>query len=280
MRSSAAAVRSPVIYLDNNATTRPSAAVVAAVSAALTEYWQNPSSIHRPGQAARQQVELARRDAAELLSVSAREITFTSGGTESIHLAIRGVIATSPKPVVVSTRVEHSAVRDLLDDLAKQSVEVRWAPLDAAGVVDLAKLVPMLDGATLVSIQWANNETGAVQPVEEIHALCRARSVAFHCDGTQWIGKEPAPSPLPCDLLTFSPHKFHGPKGVGILWARRGVGIRPFVGGSQELGRRGGTENVPGIAGTGSVSTTRLLAVVSAAAVSASPASIAAFCGA
>lgn len=251
MASPRRAVPSTVIYLDNNATTRPSAAVVAAVHSALTEYWQNPSSIHRPGQAARQQVELARRDAAELLGVSAREVTFTSGGTESIHLAIRGVAATVSKPVVVSTRVEHSAVRDVLEDFSRQGVEVRWAPVDAAGVVDVERLGPLLEGATLASIQWANNETGAVQPIEQIYALCRARAVTFHCDSTQWIGKEPAPSSLPCDLLTFSPHKFHGPKGVGVLWARRGVGIRPVVGGSQELGRRGGTENVPGIAGAG-----------------------------
>ncbi len=270
-----AAVPSPVVYLDNNATTRPSPGVVTAVNGALTEFWHNPSSIHRAGQAARQRVELARRDAADLIGVSAREVTFTSGGTEAIDLAIRGVLDSGGPRVVVSTRVEHAAVRDLLEDLSKRGTEVRWAPVDANGVVVVDALGKLLEGARLASIQWANNETGAIQPVHEIHELCRAKGVVFHCDGTQWVGKEwgdaersgqeqevagSSTSPLrhfvtpslpPCDLLTFSPHKFHGPKGVGVLWVRRGLGLRPMIHGTQELGRRGGTENVPGIVGAG-----------------------------
>jgi cysteine desulfurase len=242
-----------VIYLDNNATTRPSDGVIAAVESALKEHWHNPSSVHRAGQGARQRVELARRDVAALIGVPAREVTFTSGGTESIDLAIRGVVARSARKVVVSTRIEHAAVRDLLEDLEKtEKVEVRFAPIDREGVIRLDALPELLEGAGLASVQWANNETGAVQPVREIAALCRARGVAFHCDGTQWVGKEEVtPSPPPCDILTCSPHKFHGPKGVGVFWARRGVAIRPVIHGTQELGRRGGTENVPGILGAG-----------------------------
>ncbi len=228
------------------------------MGAALREFWHNPSSVHRPGQAARRQIDLARRDAAALIGVPAREITFTSGGTESIDLAIRGVLATSTRKVIVSTRVEHAAVRDLLEDLEKRhGFEVRWAPLDREGLVDIGSLGPLLDGAAMATIQWANNETGGVQPVKEIGSLCRANGVVFHCDGTQWVGKEPVASSgaggtaLPCDLLTFSPHKFHGPKGVGVLWAGRSVRLRPTIHGTQELGRRGGTENVAGIVGAG-----------------------------
>jgi cysteine desulfurase len=265
-----------VIYLDNNATTRPSDGVAAAMVGALTEYWHNPSSVHRAGMAARRQVDLARADVAALIGVPAKEIVFTSGGTEAIDLAIRGVLdaARGPK-VVVSTKIEHAAVSDLLEDLAKRGVEVRWAPVGNGGIVDLARLGPLLEGAVLASIQWANNETGAIQPVREIQALCRAKGVLYHCDGTQWVGKEntsdvapsdergttgtqtgthphsATPIALPCDLLTFSPHKFHGPKGVGVLWSRRGLALKPTIHGTQELGRRGGTENVPGILGAG-----------------------------
>jgi cysteine desulfurase len=245
-----------VIDLDNNATTRPSAAVVQAVTRGLEELWHNPSSVHRAGQAARHQVELARKEAAALIGAQPREVVFTSGGTEAIDLAIRGTLGAAvrgqkPGPAVVSTRVEHAAVRDLLEELENSgAAEVRWAPVGREGIVDPESIAPLLRGAALLSLQWANNETGAIQPVERIGDLCRAAGVRFHCDGTQWVGKEETAS-LPCDVLTFAPHKFHGPKGVGILWGRRGVGLSPRIHGTQELGRRGGTENVPGILGAG-----------------------------
>lgn len=218
---------------------------------ALTEYWHNPSSVHRAGQAARQKVELSRKDVAALVGVNPKEIVFTSGGTEAIDLAIRGLLGGSSRRVLVSSRTEHSAVRDLLEDLGKRAgVEVRYAPIGRDGLVDLSGLGELLNGAAMASIQWANNETGVIQPVKEIGALCRARGVLFHCDATQWIGKDEVTAP-PCDAMTFSPHKFHGPKGVGVLWSRRGVPIRPMIHGTQEMGRRGGTENVPGILGAG-----------------------------
>lgn len=240
----------PIIYLDNNATTRPSEGVIAAMERALREHWHNPSSVHRAGQAARREVELARQSVADLIGVKAREVTFTSGGTESIDLAVRGVLAAG-QGALVTTRMEHAAVRDIAEDLEKSGRPVRWLRISRDGVVDLQDLAPALaEKPALVSVQWANNETGVVQPVAEIAAACRGAGVLFHCDATQWVGKEPVAAPVG-DLLTCSPHKFHGPKGVGVLWARTGVRLRPRLLGTQELGRRGGTENVPGIVGAG-----------------------------
>ncbi|MGD9690222.1 MAG: cysteine desulfurase family protein [Phycisphaerales bacterium] len=249
-----------MIFLDHNSTTRPDTAVVEAVREALETHWHNPSSVHRAGQEARRVVELARESCAALLGVRPRELTFTSGGTESIDLAIRGSLAAAPakQRVIVTTGVEHHAVRDACDDLARRGeAQVRLAAVDAAGVVRLDALRELLTGdVALVSIQWANNETGVVQPVRDVAALCRERGVRFHCDGVQWVGKMPArlgtgPDALDCDLFSFSAHKFHGPKGAGVLYARPGVRLVPRLHGSQEQGRRGGTENVPGIAGLG-----------------------------
>lgn len=247
-----------MLYLDNNATTRPSPQVVQAITATLTDHWHNPSSVHRPGQAARQKIELARQSLASLIGARPRSITLTSGGTESINLAIRGCLDATGKAAVVSSPVEHAAVRDLLDWLKKRhAVDVRLADVDHRGVVSLDSLARLLDDrVALVSLQWANNETGVIQPVHEVARLCRERHVPFHCDATQWVGKMEtvvgdAPGALDADLLTFSPHKFHGPKGVGVLYARAGARVAPQILGSQEKGRRGGTENVAGIIGAG-----------------------------
>lgn len=245
------------VYLDNNATTRPLPRVVDAVADALTVHWHNPSSVHRPGQDARARVELSRRSVATLIGARPKQITFTSGGTEAIDLAIRGVLRAhrrAGRSAVVTSAVEHSAVRDLLEAVEEaDDVELHRAPIDNRGVVDAEALADLVDERTaVVSIQWANNETGAIQPIERIGRICRERRVPFHCDGTQWVGKMPTDvSDLPIDLLTFAAHKFHGPKGVGALYARRGVPISPTIHGAQESGRRGGTENVPGIAGFG-----------------------------
>lgn len=258
-----------MIYLDNNATTRPSDAVVAEVTRGLTDLWHNPSSIHRPGQAARQSVDLARKSIATLVGARPREITFTGSGTESIVAAIVGTLRQTSRRVVVTTAIEHNAVRELLDDLVERDRAERVIlPLDADGRVDLAAASQIITNrVAVVSVQWCNNETGVMQPVEEISKLARTAGAVFHCDATQWVGKMPtnvgtAPS-LPgglapvtaawttVDVLTFAPHKFHGPKGVGVVWTRPGTRLRPIILGSQELGRRGGTENVPGILGAG-----------------------------
>jgi len=223
----------------------------------LENDWGNPSSMHRMGQSARRRVELARRTVATFLNATAREIVFTAGGTESIDYAIRGVLAARRSPeknVLVTTGVEHAAVSKLAASLGEAGqVEVRHAPLLAGGVVDARALAPMLDErVAMASIQWANNETGARQPVEAIGELCKERGIPFHCDGTQQVGKGPADvKAFPVDFVTCSAHKFHGPKGVGVLYIRRGSRIAPVMHGAQELGRRGGTENVAGIVGMG-----------------------------
>ncbi|TVQ62104.1 MAG: aminotransferase class V-fold PLP-dependent enzyme [Phycisphaerales bacterium] len=265
-----------MINLDNNATTQPSPGVVEAVTRGLTECWHNPSSIHRPGQAAKREMELARKRVAELIGARAKEIVFTGSGTEAIDFAVRGLMHASGKRTVITTSVEHSAVRELVKDGCERELfEVRRLPMNSAGVVDADALPGLLDDTVgVVSVQWANNETGAVQPIGRISRLCRERGVPFHCDGTQWVGKLPAdvgsasrkPSEQVSladvtderadlgalvDVLTFAPHKFYGPKGVGCVWIRRGVRVRPVIHGAQELGRRGGTENVPGIMGAG-----------------------------
>ncbi|MGH7131248.1 MAG: cysteine desulfurase family protein [Phycisphaerales bacterium] len=266
-----------VIDLDNNATTKPAPEVVEAVTRAMTEFWRNPSSVHRGGQEARRQVELARASVARLVGVDPKRVTFTSGGTEAIDLAVRGVLGASAKRVVVTTAVEHSAVRELLDSLEKAGrIERRLLPLDRDGVVIAARLEEFITPEmALVSVQWANNETGVVQPVSEIAAACRGAGVVFHCDGTQMVGKEVTRrtdeqansedrrqsskfkvqsskgEEAGPDVLTFSAHKFHGPKGVGVVCARSGVRLAPVLLGTQEGGRRGGTENVPGIVGAG-----------------------------
>jgi cysteine desulfurase len=246
-----------LIYLDNNATTRPAAEVVAAMHEVQTSAWYNPSSVHRAGQEARRRIELARQSVAELIGAKAKSITFTSGGTEAIDLAIRGAVEATGKRAVVTDRVEHAAVRDLAEWMAKrEGVEVQWVRVDGRGVVDVDDLARLVDESVgVVSVQWANNETGVVQPVGEVARVCRAKGVIFHCDGTQWVGKMRArvegADALDVDLLTFSPHKWHGPKGVGVLYVRQGARVTPRIHGSQEKGRRGGTENVAGIVGAG-----------------------------
>lgn len=266
-----------MIYLDNNATTKPTDAAAQAVHVATTTLWANPSSVHRAGQEVRHALELARKELAALLGVTAKELVLTGSGTESINLAVRGVLearikhggnpadqggnpanqggglSSPPLPNIITTRLEHTAVRDLVQHLERQGrAEARWLPLDSRGMADPAALGALIDGRTaLVSVQWANNETGAIQPVERLADICRERGVPFHCDATQWVGKMPMPEALPCDLLTCSAHKFHGPKGVGVLWVRRGVGLVPQTIGTQEMDRRGGTESVAAIVGAG-----------------------------
>ena len=245
-----------MIYLDNNATTRPDPRVVQVVHRALTEFWHNPSSVHRAGQAARQQVELARQSVARLINAQPRDITFTSGATEALDLAIRGTLGArlaAGRHFIVTSPIEHEAVRDLCKSLEKkQTCAVRMLPVGRDGIVDISDLQPMLASAALVCIQWANNETGVIQPVQRIGEMCRAAGVPFICDATQWVGKIPVGiEQTPIDLLCMSAHKFHGPKGVGALYARRGIGLEPVIHGTQERERRGGTENVPGVLGMG-----------------------------
>ena len=260
------------VYLDHHATTQPSDEVIAGVVSALETYWHNPSSVHRKGQDTKHQVEIARGQIAGLLGVKSRELTFTGSGTEAIDLAIRGTLGAlkgvnPDKNVIITSPIEHSAVLNLCKQLERTGqARVVMLPIERTGVIDVTALEAMIQEhasdrgseVALVSMQWVNNETGVVQPVHRVGEICDRHNVVFHCDATQWVGKMPtdlgamgrgdAPK---IDLLNASPHKFHGPKGVGVLWVRRGVRLLPMTPGSQELGRRGGTESVPAILGAG-----------------------------
>jgi cysteine desulfurase len=247
-----------VVYLDNNATTKPAPEAVAAMMPYLADLYGNPSSVHRFGQLSRRGIDDARARVAALLGCGDNELLFTGGGTEAVNTAVRGLLlARAPRRRIVTTTVEHSATRELCQRLAAEGaekVEIVEVPVDVRGALDLDQLrQAVADDTALVSIMYANNETGVLFPAGEIAAICRAKRVPFHCDGTQAVGKIPVNlTELGIDAMSFASHKFHGPKGVGGLYVRRGLRFRPLlIGGPQERGRRGGTENVPGLIGMG-----------------------------
>ncbi len=244
-----------LIYLDNNATTKPAPEAVAAMLPFLTEWYGNASSVHRFGQRSRQAIDEARDQVASLIGCDDAELIFTAGGTESINTAIRGLLQSrSPRKQIITTTVEHSAVRELCKSLGQHGAEILEIPVDEQGSPDLERLESTLsDETALLSMMWANNETGVILPVARVAEMCRRRRVPFHCDATQAVGKLPVDvRSIPVDVMSFASHKFHGPKGVGGLFVRKGVRMRPLlVGGPQERSRRGGTENVPGIVGMG-----------------------------
>lgn len=245
-----------MIYLDNNATTRVAPEVFGAMRPYLTEEFGNASSAHALGRTARQAVGEARTQVAELLGADANEIVFTSCGSESDNWAIGGFLEANPmRRHLITTRVEHEAVRNLGEHLEKIGCEVTWLEVDRNGELDLDDLRRALRRDTaIVSMMLANNETGVLFPVEEIGTIVRQHSKAvFHVDGVQAVGKVPIDlNELPIDLFSISGHKFHAPKGVGALYIRRGVHLPPFIiGGGQEQGRRSGTEAVPNIVALG-----------------------------
>ena len=245
-----------LVYLDNNATTRPADEVVQAMLPYLTQWYGNPSSVHRFGQRSRQAIDEARAQVAALIGSADAEVAFTGGGTEAINTAIRGFFAArAPRRRIITSTVEHSATRELCAQLAREGAEVVEVPVDHEGALDLDRLRAALvdDAAALVSLIWANNETGVLFPVAQAAQLCREQRVPFHCDGTQAVGKIAVDvKETGCDAMSFAAHKFHGPKGVGAIYLRRGARMRPLIiGGPQERSRRGGTENVPGIVGMG-----------------------------
>ncbi len=244
-----------MIYFDNNATTRPLDEVVEAMLELLRVDYANPSSVHQFGQRVRHRVECAREQVAALIGASPKEIVFTGGGTESINLAVRGVLAAQPtKRRLVTSGVEHSAVKRLGEQLAREGYVVERVGVDQEGRLDLAELERRLDDETaLVSVMWANNETGVLFDVERIAALTADRGVPLHLDAVQAVGRVPVDvASLPVQLLSLSGHKIHGPKGTGALYVRRRTRLRPLlVGGRQERDLRPGTENVAGIVGLG-----------------------------
>jgi cysteine desulfurase len=243
------------IYVDNNATTRVAPEVFEEMTPYFTELYGNPSSMHFFGGQVQRKVEEARERVAGLLGARPEEIIFTSCGTESDNAAIMSALQCNPeKRHLLTTRVEHPAVKNLMAHLKREGYRVTELPVDRQGFLSMEEVSRvMTEDTAIVSVMWANNETGVLFPVEEIATLAKSRGIMFHTDAVQAVGKiqlDMAESQI--DMLSLSGHKLHAPKGIGVLYVRRGTRFAPFViGGHQEEGRRGGTENVPYIIGLG-----------------------------
>jgi cysteine desulfurase len=243
------------VYLDNNATTQVAPEVLEAMLPYFHELYGNPSSMHSFGGQVMKQVRKAREQVAALLGASPDEIIFTSCGSESDNAAIRSALASYPdKRHIVTSRVEHPAVRALCAHLATQGYRVTELPVDGDGRLDMEQYRRALTPDTaIVSLMWANNETGVIFPIEKAAELARERGILFHTDAVQAVGKIPIDlSKLRIDMLSLSGHKLHAPKGIGVLYLRKGTKFSPYlIGGHQERGRRGGTEATPSIIGLG-----------------------------
>jgi cysteine desulfurase len=237
------------IYLDNNATTEIHPAVLAALQESFREVFGNASSVHAEGRRARQAVEEAREAVAALLGAAAREIVFTSGGTESNNAALHGAALSGPSPChIVTTAIEHPSALEPVRQLVSRGFDATFVPSGTDGRVNVGEVLEAIRPDTrLVSVMLANNETGVIQPVAEIGRHCRDRGIHFHCDAVQAAGKLPLDiEAIRADTLSISSHKMHGPKGIGALYVRRGSVLAPHIsGGAQERRRRAGTESVP-----------------------------------
>jgi len=247
-----------VIYVDNNATTQVAPEVMEEILPYFNEFYGNPSSMHSfGGQVGRKLLE-ARADVAALIGAAPEEIIFTGCGTESDSTAIWAAIRSYPdKKHIITSRVEHPAIKNLFEYLSKNGYRVTFVPVDRQGCLDLDYLYKNLsDDTAIASIMWANNESGVIFPLEEISQAVKEHGVVFHTDAVQAVGKIPIDlKNIDVDMLSLSGHKFHGPKGIGALYVRKGTKFFPFlIGGHQEGGRRGGTENVVSIIGLGKAS--------------------------
>ncbi|MBQ7460446.1 MAG: cysteine desulfurase [Oscillospiraceae bacterium] len=243
-----------MIYADNAATTKMSDAAIRRMSSVLTEAWGNPSSLYSHGQRAKEILEKSREEIASLIGAEPREIFFTSGGSEADNQAIRSVAELGRKKGkmhIISTAFEHHAVLHTLEKLKKEGFEVTLLDVHENGIVIPSEVEAAIrDDTCLVSVMYANNEIGTLQPINEIGKICREKNVLFHTDAVQAVGHVPVNVVADnVDMLSASAHKFHGPKGVGFLYARKGIRLTNIIeGGAQERGKRAGTENVPGIA--------------------------------
>jgi len=247
-----------VIYVDNNATTQVAPEVLEEMLPYFNEFYGNPSSMHTFGGMVEHKIVEARERLAGLLGATPEEIIINSCGTESDSTAIRAAILSNPdKKHILTSRVEHPAVKNLFEYLSKNGYRVTFVPVDRKGRLDLDYLYKNLSEDTaIVSIMWANNESGVIFPIEEIGGVLKEKEIVFHTDAVQAVGKIPIDlKKVDVDMFSLSGHKFHGPKGVGALYVRKGTKYSPFlIGGHQEKGRRGGTENVASIIGLGKAS--------------------------
>lgn len=243
-----------MIYADNAATTRMSKAAIQTMTSLTNENWGNPSSLYVHGQKAKEALEKAREEIASVIGANAREILFTSGGSEAdnqIILSAAGLGEKNGKKHIISSAFEHHAVLHTLKKLEREGFEITLLDVHENGIVDPSQVEDAIrDDTCLVTIMYANNEIGTIQPIRKIGEICRRKHVLFHTDAVQAIGHIPVDVAADnIDLLSASAHKFHGPKGVGFLYAKKGIRLQSLIeGGAQERGLRAGTENVPGIA--------------------------------
>jgi cysteine desulfurase len=242
------------IYLDHNATTALHPLVFEAMYPYFSEKYGNASSVHSFGREARKAIDASREKIAQLLGAQAQEIIFTSGGTEANNLAIKGIAAAQEKKGkhIITSSIEHHAVLNVCKDLEKKGFQVSYLPVDKSGLIDIENLRKTITRETiLITIMHANNEIGTIEPIAEIGKLAKEKGIIFHTDAVQSVGKIPVNvNELKVDLLSLSAHKFYGPKGIGVLYIRKGTKIMPLIqGGHHERNLRAGTENVPAIVG-------------------------------